>query len=74
MHNENQPPVQESSEKEKVTLQIGAILDQVNVMGGNDKEIPELMSLMQKVKSGGIDPQVALSAAQAILTQKEDYH
>ena len=74
MHNENQPPVQESSEKEKVTLQIGAILDQVNVMGGNDKEIPELMSLMQKVKSGLMDPQTALLDAQAILAKKEDYH
>ncbi|PIP87362.1 hypothetical protein COW81_00595 [Candidatus Campbellbacteria bacterium CG22_combo_CG10-13_8_21_14_all_36_13] len=72
MNNFEQP--QEQSEIEKAIGQIYYIRQQVAIMGFNDSEIPELNSLIEKVKNGEVDPEEAVSVAQAIMDNKQDYH
>ena len=64
------PPIS----KEEAEGQIGVILNHVSVMGFNDFEIPELMRLMEDVKNEKVDPQEAVTRANCILEQKQDYH
>jgi len=63
-----------SEDKDQAVLAIGGILDQVSVMGVNDREIPVLRRLMDEVRSGDTDPGKALEEARAILASKQDYH
>lgn len=58
---------------DEAVMQIGAIRDQAQAMGGNDSELPELTVLMESVASGA-DVDKALARAQQILASKQDYH
>ena len=60
--------------KEYVVAEIGAIKDNIYILGGNDYEIPVLMQLMEDVKTEKIEPEEALTKAHFILNSKQDYH
>jgi hypothetical protein len=55
-------------------LEIGHIMDQVSVLGANSSEIPELLKLLDALKTGKILPEKTLEIARNILAQKQDYH
>jgi hypothetical protein len=53
---------------------VGEALTEVAMMGANDSEIPELNSIMEKLKEGEYDPKEAMRRAQEIRASKMDYH
>jgi len=66
---ENQP-----MSVEEAVASIGLIIQECSVMGANDYELPELMRLQAAVKNQEIDPDQAISRAEAIRAAKQDYH
>ena len=59
---------------EEAVASIGLIIQECSVMGANDYELPELMRLQAAVKNQEIDPDQAISRAEAIRAAKQDYH
>ena len=78
MHLEESPKEQFDQDREAyrhdVEAQIFEIINQANIMGANDTEIPELRDLIDSLHKNTITPEKALARAQAILNSKQDYH
>lgn len=60
--------------KEEAEKEIGYITTQVNVMGANHSEIPDLNRLLERLKNGECSPHDAVVIARSILHSKQDYH
>lgn len=54
--------------------QILYIMNMLNVMGGNDSEIPEIYKIINMLDNGKIKGEEALRMAQSIFDKKVDYH
>lgn len=75
MSNENMELPEKILSKEEAIAEIGVYMQEANLMGGNDTEIPALMDLTKRVKSGEYkDLNKAVEEAKAIRYSKQDYH
>jgi len=59
---------------EDVVAEIGMIMQQVNVLGANDHELPTLRRILDSFRGGEIGPEDALAQAREVLESKQDYH
>lgn len=59
---------------ETAVAEIQTLIGDVNLMGGNDFEIPEMHNLIRQLNSGKITPSDAVTSAHAIVNRKTDYH
>ncbi len=50
------------------------LLDEIQRMGSNDSEIPTIDGILERLRSGGIQPEVAAQMVFDIRQGKQDYH
>lgn len=70
----NLPNGTEKPTKEQAVFIIGELIQQVNIMGANDFEIPTLNTLLESLNAGECTPEEAIEIAHNIRNRKADYH
>lgn len=60
--------------KERARAEIKIILQNVSVMGANDRELPELERILKDLENERLTPDAAYQGALSIYERKQDYH
>ncbi len=66
--------LQFNNSSEEAIATIKMLMQEANVMGFNDSEIPSLQELIDKLEKKQCTPQWATEQARTILASKQDYH
>lgn len=61
-------------DKENAKLTIGALRQEIYMLGANDSEFSSIDSILAELESGNISPQDAIDQVTAIKEQKQSYH
>lgn len=61
-------------DKENAKLAIGALRQEIYMLGANDSEFSSIDSILSELESGSKSPQDAIDQVTAIKDQKQSYH
>lgn len=61
-------------DKENAKFTIGALRQEIYMLGANDSEFSSIDSILAELESGNISPQDAIDQVTAIKEQKQSYH